>query len=208
MIYELAIANADDAGEDNIKKSIENIKGAITETGGEVLIEDDWGRVRFAQATADKKETARFFVLVYSAPADTNFEVNRRLGISEVVLKHLIIKCPKLKAEDVVKTYRSPYSKKYSGSALDEMEEKGSDMAKSRRKFAKRRTCWFTAKKVRADWKDPQTFNWLINEFGKISAARVSGVSRKHQRFATTAIKRARAIGIASSISNYTAKSL
>jgi ribosomal protein S18 len=65
-------------------------------------------------------------------------------------------------------------------------------------------TAFFKSNNIIADWKDPKTYSWLVNEFGKISAARVSGVSRKHQRYVTTAIKRARTLGIISHISSRT----
>ncbi|OFZ37462.1 MAG: 30S ribosomal protein S18 [Bdellovibrionales bacterium RIFOXYD12_FULL_39_22] len=51
-------------------------------------------------------------------------------------------------------------------------------------------------------WKDPATYSWLISEFGKISPARVSGISRKYQRRITSEIKMARQLGIASYLSN------
>ncbi len=67
-------------------------------------------------------------------------------------------------------------------------------------------TCWFTTNKITADWKDPKTYAWLVNEFGKISPARVSGVSRKHHRWAESAIKRARNIGLISHLAGNTAE--
>ncbi|OFZ28009.1 MAG: 30S ribosomal protein S18 [Bdellovibrionales bacterium RIFOXYB1_FULL_37_110] len=76
------------------------------------------------------------------------------------------------------------------------------DIEKDRRRFARRRNCWFIARGIKADWKDPKTYMWLINEFGKISPARVSGVSTKHQRFVNSAIKRARQLNIVSHLSD------
>ena len=101
-----------------------------------------------------------------------------------------------------MENYKCPFSTgKYKGSVTDSLKDDAEEtVEKDRRKFARKKSCWFTAKKVKADWKDPGTYAWLINEFGKITPARVSGISRKHQRFADYAIKRARQVGLASSL--------
>ncbi|MEI8347856.1 MAG: 30S ribosomal protein S18 [Pseudomonadota bacterium] len=75
------------------------------------------------------------------------------------------------------------------------------DVEKDRRNFSKRKSCWFTAKKICADWKDPGTYSWLISEFGKITPARISGISAKHQRIVTQTIKRALQLGLCSQLS-------
>ena len=72
--------------------------------------------------------------------------------------------------------------------------------------FARRKSCWFTANKTAPDWKDPMSYAWLVSEFGKISPARVTGISRKMQRLATVNIKRARGIGLLSYMSGRTAR--
>lgn len=207
MLYEIAVAFNADTSDDKIKKTMESLKEAITEGKGEVVLEDDWGRVRFAQATSDGKDTARFSYIAYNSDGHSNEEMNRRLRINESVMKSIIVKLDKrLTNELFLKKYRCPFSTTKKGSIVDEMEEKGSDLSKDRRKFSKRNSCWFSAKEIKADWKDPNTYSWLVNEFGKISAKRVSGISRKHQRWATTAIKQARTMGMISHISGRTAQ--
>ncbi len=76
------------------------------------------------------------------------------------------------------------------------------DAAKERRMFVKRKTCWYMAKKITPDWKDPNTYAWVLNEFGKISPARITGISPKFQRQVNRAIKRARCVGILGYMSN------
>ena len=98
--------------------------------------------------------------------------------------------------EGVVKSHAQPFSEN------SDAERSKSDMDKERRMFTKRKSCWFTANKMSPNWKDPSSYHWLVNEFGKISPARVTGVSCKHQRIATRAIKMARCIGLISHISN------
>ena len=207
MIYELVVAYAADSTDEQVTKSVNNVKDAIKSFEGEVLLEDDWGRIRFAQLTSDGKETGRFTYIIFKSENSPNEEINRRLKITENVLKYMCVKfSEKETVETVLKNYRTPYSKTKKGSVVDDFEEKGSDLHKDRKKFSKRKTCWFTAKEIKADWKDPNTYSWLVNEFGKISAKRVSGISKKHQRWATTAIKRARNMGIISHTSGRTAQ--
>lgn len=207
MIYEIAVAHGSDASEEVVAKTLKAIKEAITNTQGEILVEDSWGRIRFAQATSDGKDTARFDYLIYSCDGTANEEINRLIRINENVIKSIIVKLHKNETnESAIKNYKCPYSTAKKGSVVDDFEEKGSDLHKDRRKFSKRKSCWFTAKNIRADWKDPNTYNWLVNEFGKISAKRVSGISRKHQRWATSAIKQARTMGFMSTTSGRTAQ--
>lgn len=82
----------------------------------------------------------------------------------------------------------------------------GYDVDKDRKMFAKKRSDWFLAKKTSPDWKDPSTYAWLVNEFGKISPARVTGLTPKNHRLAVAAIKRGRQMGLISYLSNHVAK--
>lgn len=205
MIYELALVVKTDLNEEEVKKLTELVHNVISEYEGEVLIEDEWGKLSLAQPTPKGTGTGHFFYFLYKASkSETNKELARRFKINEGVLRYMTVKLADndKHLEDLTKNYKTPFSKKYNGSVTDNADEEGRDMEKDRKQFARRKTCWFTAKNLRADWKDPKTFAWLVNEFGKIAPARITGVSRKHQRFATTAIKRARNIGVISHLSN------
>lgn len=199
MIYELSLVTKADLTEDavaSIKKIVHDVASAYE---GEVLLEDDWGRVTLAQPTSNGTKAGHFVYFLLKANNTANVELARRFRINEDVMRSLVVK----KGEDeeqeaVVKAYKTPFSKTYNGSITDELKENEGDNPK---RFARRKDCWFKANNISADWKDPETYRWLVNEFGKISPARISGVSRKHQRIATTAIKRARQIGIASYVS-------
>lgn len=213
MIYETAMVIKANTSDEEVLKFKAMVSQSITSNEGEVLVQDDWGPIRFAQATASKVEKGRYLYFVYKAhgPA-VNKELERQMGISELLLKSLMVKV----AEDedagkFVKNLKTPYSKVYRGSLVDngdEDDEEGPDMDRERRRFSRKKSCWFTTREIKADWKDPNTYNWLVNEFGKISPNRVTGISRKHQRFVTSAIKRARQIGFASFINNRTARTL
>ncbi len=60
--------------------------------------------------------------------------------------------------------------------------------------FGKRRkSCPFTAAGIRhVDYKDIDTLSQFITEHGKIIPRRITGISLRHQRMLTNAIKRAR----------------
>jgi ribosomal protein S18/ribosomal protein S6 len=208
MIYELVVVLNDEAGDTGIASISETLNGVMAKHEGEILLEDQWGLLTMAQPSSKGHKRGNYLYYIYRADNNTNQELNRKLNINESVMKYLTVRLGEdAEAQNIVKNYKCPYSKTHKGSLTDSVnEEMGMDMERDRKRFAKRKNCWFTAKNIKADWKDPKTFSWLVNEFGKISPSRVSGISRKHQRFATTAIKRARNIGIISPLSRRVAE--
>jgi small subunit ribosomal protein S18 len=61
----------------------------------------------------------------------------------------------------------------------------------------RRKTCNFCADKVEyIDYKDPNKLKKYVTERGKILPRRISGNCASHQRFLTSAIKRARDIAL------------
>lgn len=89
---------------------------------------------------------------------------------------------------------------------LDYLEGTAYDIDKDRKMFSKKRSCWFCAKKTEPDWKNTSTYTWLVNEFGKISPGRITGLCARHQRSSNTAIKQGRNIGLLSYLSNRVAQ--
>ncbi len=206
MIYELALVCKADCDEGTLSKITEIVKTAISNDKGETLVTDDWGTKTFAQPAAKGVKKGHYLYFIYKTDENTNTELDRLFKINENVIKSMIIKLGENEEQEtIVKKYKTPFSKASKGSVTDDIEE-NSDFEKERKRFARRKSCWFTARNIKADWKDPATYSWLVNEFGKISPARVSGVSRKHQRFAEAAIKRARQIGVASYLTNHIAE--
>lgn len=197
MIYESAYVLRPDATEDAIKKVQEFVKETISSFNGEVLIEENWGVKTFAQPTESGVAKGNYFYIMYSSATDANNELERRFKISEDVLKFIFIKLGvETEKEAIVKAYKNP---SHSSEATGELE-------KEKKMFSKRKSCYFSAKKTTPDWKDPNSYAWLVNEFGKISPARVTGLRPKFQRMATTAIKRGRCMGLISYMSNQTAR--
>ena len=207
MLYELALMLKPEIDEREFDSTKEMVHGVVKSHSGDIFVEDDWGRIHLAMPTEKGIANARFLYYVYSANREgNNMEIVRRLRIDENTLRWLIVKVADSEEEGgiFVKNLKIPFSKRYKGSVLDDLGD--GNFLKEIKQFSKRKSCWFTASNIRADWKDPQTFSWLLNEFGKISPARSFGISRKHQHIATKAIKRARQMGFASYLSNHLAQ--
>ncbi len=207
MIYELAVVAKSELGDKDITSLTSMINDVIKEKGGEIVIQDDWGTRRLAQPFSGGVKKGHFLYFIYKSIQDCNSELTRRLGNEDSVLRTMVVRLGEEKEIDkIVKSYKTPFSKKYHGSVTDSAEEEMADLegggGENRKRFGKRRGCWFTANKCHADCKDPASFIWLLNEFGKISPARISGITRRHQNFANQAIKRARQLGISSHLSN------
>ena len=198
MIYESAYVLRTEANEETAKKLAEVVQDTIKSFNGEVLLEDNWGVKTFAQPTSNGTPRGQYIYVMYKADADVNKELERRFRISEDVLKFTFINLGvDADQEAIVKAYKNPNHN--SGEATFDAE-------KEKKMFSKRKSCYFSAKKSSPDWKDPTTYSWLVNEFGKISPARVTGLRPKHQRAATSAIKRGRCMGLISYMSNRTAR--
>lgn len=189
MIYELCVLLRPEVGEDgvtNVKNTIDEVlKGAK----GEVLLSEDWGNRSLPQATKSGLSQGRYYYCMYRAEG-VNDELERRFKINESLDKSLIVRLGEDKdKEKLVRNYTSPF-------ATSDEDGKFRNDNKEKRAFAKKRSCWFTANKTVPTWRDPSSFQWLLNEFGKISPARVSGITAKNQTLACRAIKQARNIGM------------
>ncbi|WP_372654071.1 30S ribosomal protein S18 [Halobacteriovorax sp.] len=203
MIYELAIVAKTETTEEQrtaIQTMVAEVVGA---NAGEVLLTDDWGNKHFAQATSKGVKTGHYLYFIYSGNGTANLEIERRLKINETIIKTMMVKIAETVEEgtELAKKFKSPFSKKFNGSILDE-NDSDSDLEKDKKRFSRRKSCWFASNNITPDWKDPKTYAWLINEFGKINPGRVSGISRKAHRLADNAIKRARNMGVVSHITN------
>lgn len=200
MIYELAYVLRTEATEEAIAKMAEVVQQTVKNFNGEVLVSDNWGVKTFAQATSNSVRKGNYFYVLYKADTSANQELERRLKISEDILKFLFVRLGEDdEQEQLVKAYKSP-------NQAASTAEGGVDPEKEKKMFQKRKSCYFSAKKTAPDWKDPSSYAWLVNEFGKISPARVTGLRPKYQRLATTAIKRGRCMGLISYMSNHVAR--
>ncbi len=70
-------------------------------------------------------------------------------------------------------------------------------MVRKQRTGKRRKICYFTVNKItHIDYKEIDLLKKFVSERGKILPRRVTGTSAKYQRQLTTAIKRARHIGL------------
>jgi ribosomal protein S6/ribosomal protein S18 len=204
MIYELLYLVKTEAPEQTLTTLKSEIKSAVEASKGNIVLEDDWGRKRLAQPTNKGIDRAQFQYVMFEAAENANLEIERRLKINESVLKYLTVKLGETAEKDkLLKEYQEQQQ------ANNNVDEKnGMSAEKEKKIFSKRKTCWFSAKKTKPDWKRPETYSWLVNDFGKISPARVTGLRPRFQRMSNTAIKRGRCVGLISHLSNEVARDL
>ena len=91
MIYELALVAKPEATDQDVA----TLKGMVHEVvkahDGEVFIEDEWGKLSLAQATAEGTGTAHFVYFIFKANSENNKELIRRLKINDFHLRHLFV---------------------------------------------------------------------------------------------------------------------
>lgn len=160
---------------------------------------DTWGVKTFAQPLESGLRKGNFFYFMYKSVGTVNAEIERKLHINENVVRFIIVKLgDDSQMDDIAKKYKNPNHTQAADAQVEgeEGEEAGGD--KEKRMYSKRKSCYFSAKKTSPDWKDPKSYGWLVNEFGKISPARITGLTPKFQRRACDAIKRGRTMGLIS----------
>ncbi len=207
MIYETAFVVRPDASEE----AVASIKTGLTESfkqfGAEVLVNDSWGVKTFAQPAESGLKKGAYHYFMYKGKGDLNAEIERRYRINENMVRFIIIKLGEDKhQEEIVKGYTNPNNAKVDQAEMDEEGGFGGGEDKDKKMHSKRKSCWFSAKKTSPDWKDPKSYGWLVNEFGKISPARMTGLTPTFQRRANESIKRGRNMLLISYQSNETAR--
>ncbi len=199
MIYEIVIVAKAHLTEEVLTPIKEIVTSLVQESEGEILTSHDWGKRTFAQPTKKGLREGHYLYFTYKSSGVINHEIERKLRINENTVKHLIVKLgDDSKQEEILKAYTSPFQERTE-------EERADFQEKGRRKFVKQKNCWFSSNKIVPDWKSPQSYTWLVSEFGKIAPARLSGIRRIYQKGSQIAIKRARNMGLLSHTSNKTA---
>ena len=207
MIYETAYVVKADASEESLNTIKSVIADTLKQYNAETLVNDTWGVKHFAQPTEEGIRKGNFFYVMYKSEGAVNAELERRFRLSEDVIRFLIINLGVDADQDkIAKGYKNPNHTQAAQASVDGEEGEGEDGDKEKRMHSKRKSCYFSAKKTSPDWKDPKSYSWLVNEFGKISPARVTGLTPKFQRRACDAIKRGRMMGLISHTSSDTAR--
>lgn len=207
MIYETAFVVRPDATEEAIASIKTGLSEAFKQFNAEVLVNDSWGVKTFAQPTESGLKKGAYHYFMYKGAGDLNAEIERRYRINENMVRFIIVKLGEDKhQEEIVKAYSNPNNAKVDQAEMDEEGGFGGGEDKDKKMHSKRKSCWFSAKKTSPDWKDPKSYAWLVNEFGKISPARITGLTPTFQRRANESIKRGRNMLLISYQSNETAR--
>lgn len=200
FIYETCAVLNDSVNEAAVDQVISQVTEVIKKGDGEILLTDQWGVRTLAQPTVRGIKRGYYLYLMYSADGNVNKEIERRYRINELVLKHIILKKGTIDEKELLlKSYITPYA---SNSAHHPPRQQEEIILGERERISPPRRNGKNAQAadVKIDWKNPQTYKWLVNDFGKISPARVTGLSSAYQRRATTEIKRARNMGLISHV--------
>ena len=89
--YEELFIVRHDAGEEEIDQVVEQLSGVVTGAGGTVDKVDKWGKRKLAYRVEKHKEG--FYVLIqFSAGPETVKEVERRLRVTDLVIKFLTVR--------------------------------------------------------------------------------------------------------------------
>lgn len=202
MIYETAFVVRPDASEEIVNSIKNTLTEIFKEYGAETLVNDTWGVKTFAQPTEEGLKKGAYHYFMYKANGTINKEIERRFNLNEDLVRYIIVKLGEDRFQDsIVKNYKNPNHTQASGASEEDFNDD-----KDKKMHSKRKSCWFSAKKTSPDWKDPKSYSWLVNEFGKISPARITGLTPRFQRAANDAIKRGRNMLLISYQSNETAR--
>lgn len=88
--YEIMFIIAAALEEEKRVATVDMVKEIISEGGGEVTNVDEWGMKKLAYPILKKNE-GYYVVMEFKAPAELPLELDRRLKISDNVIRHMII---------------------------------------------------------------------------------------------------------------------
>jgi small subunit ribosomal protein S6 len=90
-IYEELFIVRPDATEEEVDPLIEQMKHVITNAGGVIEKAEKWGMRKLAYRVAKHAE-GQYILIVFNAKADTVKELERRLRVSDMVIKFLTVR--------------------------------------------------------------------------------------------------------------------
>lgn len=88
--YEIMFIIAAALEEEKRVATVDMVKEIIAADGGEVTNVDEWGMKKLAYPILKKNE-GYYVVMEFKAPAELPLELDRRLKISDNVIRHMII---------------------------------------------------------------------------------------------------------------------
>jgi small subunit ribosomal protein S6 len=90
-IYEELFIVRADTPEEELDPLIEQLKGVITTAGGTIEKVDKWGVRRLAYRV-QKQNEGQYILILFHAQADTVKELERRLRVSDMVMKFITVR--------------------------------------------------------------------------------------------------------------------
>ncbi|MDR0887251.1 MAG: 30S ribosomal protein S6 [Candidatus Nomurabacteria bacterium] len=88
--YELTVLLAPEAEKD-VEATLTKVKGVLTDNGGEVKSETNWGRKKLAY-DIKKQDFATYVFMIVALPAEALVKVSGILNITDGVLRYLLVK--------------------------------------------------------------------------------------------------------------------
>ena len=105
--YDLIFICRPDTPEGDIDKVISTLEHAATEKGGRIEKTDKWGRKRMAYRVQRLREGFYIYMDVRSSQGEVVKELERRLKVSEPVMKYLTVRVDEeLKRQEKLKQHR------------------------------------------------------------------------------------------------------
>ena len=88
--YELTVLIHPDR-EADLDKALDKVKSLITDNGGEIIKEDNWGKKKLAYQIR-REDFAVYVYMEVSLPADAPLKISNTLNITDEVLRYLLVK--------------------------------------------------------------------------------------------------------------------
>lgn len=77
--------------EADLDKAFEKVRALVTDNGGEIIKEDNWGKKKLAYQIK-KQDFAVYVYFEVKLPSDAPLKISNVLNITDEVLRHLLVK--------------------------------------------------------------------------------------------------------------------
>lgn len=92
--YETTFVTRSDASDETIKGLQDKVAGVVAQYGGQVVLNEDWGRRKLAYSIRNESR-GHYSYIAYTGKGDIVHEVERNLRLSEPVLRFLTVNLEK-----------------------------------------------------------------------------------------------------------------
>lgn len=89
--YELTVLVHPDRQEADLEKALTTVRELVTNNGGKVVKEDNWGKKKLAYKVS-KQDFATYVLMDVELPAAAPLKISNTLNISEDVIRYLLVK--------------------------------------------------------------------------------------------------------------------